>query len=400
MNVNHHSQWVQRTLRTYSVACLCLVASHLTVAVGADEKLEKSPSKTKPSPVVSKEKDRYADFAKLQEQDPTLQKIARGVTIPDSIKDQMLRTDYFKASSPAYVRELGEKELHKVEHSKKILFFFGHYLDEPYVISRKGTGLYINNLLVESYRRFPPGYEEGDPPVPADLRADTRLTDLKFGKAGIPWISAKLRWQLWNRPRDEALAAFFAEMRQLPCVKSVEFVDAPKPPPDTNFTFLDDRPRKYFEIVCHSPDCRQTISVYTDQDYRLRGIDHIIELLERNGRSYSRMLNQPGCFFAGPGALGLIDSNGHPDARHLFFPRIVTILKSRQPEDEKLRQIYHYFSFGEKLNLNDRYNVDNIRMMIRTFRGSPQLDPKLKLIDQERAAKGIETAEDIWNRNK
>lgn len=98
------------------------------------------------------------------------------------------------------------------------VFMDGIYLDSPYVVTRKGVALYINDTLVERPRRWPiptplPG--DIDPEMPKSL---TRMTSL-YDKDLVDYVCRKSAYALKHFDR-EGEAVFMEQVyRSLPLVK-------------------------------------------------------------------------------------------------------------------------------------------------------------------------------------
>jgi hypothetical protein len=105
-----------------------------------------------------------------------------------------------------------------------LVFLDGRYLDAPYTVSRRGTGIYINDAHLRDYGRWPPfKFDEvaEDPGVPPGLTKDSSFDDMKIPGKTDAWNCRKFRWLMAHYALDEARRRYMEYVKSLPFVKNV-----------------------------------------------------------------------------------------------------------------------------------------------------------------------------------
>lgn len=145
-------------------------------------------------------------------------------------------------------RELGETVGREVESG--FVFFEGRYIEAPYSVSRRGTGVFINSVMVKKWTEWPlPDFTvEDDPGQPQGLTEDSNLDDIRTGHA-----ARKYRYLHQHFPEEIAVKKMAEYYARLPFVETVvperpghfgtlviamkngdlELVDVTRPPPDS-----------------------------------------------------------------------------------------------------------------------------------------------------------------------
>ncbi len=125
--------------------------------------------------------------------------------------------------------DLGEVEQYEVAMGERVgevfwpkgfVFVAGRYLEAPYRVDRRGTRVYINGYLTESfYRRIPGEIQFPKPEPPANLGTMTQLDETRFYRYAM--------WAYLERavPLEERNLAYVAFLRSLPMVRDVRIGD-------------------------------------------------------------------------------------------------------------------------------------------------------------------------------
>jgi hypothetical protein len=105
------------------------------------------------------------------------------------------------------------------------LFIDGAYVEAPYVVSRRGGTVLVNNrqvkVLVTTWPS--PLVVDTDPGTPPGLTKDSSFNDLDFpDRPGDSWDRKKRRWLTSHLPPEEAKSRIIEYYRSLPFVKSAE----------------------------------------------------------------------------------------------------------------------------------------------------------------------------------
>jgi hypothetical protein len=122
------------------------------------------------------------------------------------------------------VKELGVKEGDKVDSG--FIFFDGRYIDAPYTVSQRGRRLFVNEVMIYQWDRWPlPDlrvYE--DPGYPPGLTGNSTMDDLrdKQNPENSPWLRQQ-RYLYQHFPPDVARQKLADWFRGLPFVESAEF---------------------------------------------------------------------------------------------------------------------------------------------------------------------------------
>ena len=121
------------------------------------------------------------------------------------------------------VKELGVKEGEPVDAG--FVFFDGRYIDAPYRVSRRGRHVFINDVVVFQWDRWPlPDLRVNeDPGYPPGLTENSGLEDvIKGNSENSPW-QRKSRYLYQHFPLDVARQKMADWFRRLPFVESAEF---------------------------------------------------------------------------------------------------------------------------------------------------------------------------------
>ncbi|HUS45417.1 MAG TPA: hypothetical protein VM219_05240 [Phycisphaerae bacterium] len=122
------------------------------------------------------------------------------------------------------IKELGVKEGESVDSG--FIFFDGRYIDAPYTVSQRGRRLFVNEVMIYQWDRWPlPDLRvDEDPGYPPGLTEKSIMDDvIKGNSENSPW-QRKGRYLDQHFPPDVARQKLADWFRGLPFVESVEFV--------------------------------------------------------------------------------------------------------------------------------------------------------------------------------
>jgi hypothetical protein len=258
------------------------------------------------------------------------------------------------------VRELGVKEGGKLESG--FVFFDGQYLDAPYTVSRRGRQVFINDVGIFQWQRWPlPDLRvEADPGYPPGLTQKSTLEDVLDAKnpENGPFYREG-RYLEQHFPKEafsEKMATWF---RGLPFVQSAEF----KAPGSRLLKVrMKNGEETVVSLIPPAPDSPYSWR-FTTQD--------VVNSLEHNHREmYEKQLKEGRALF--------LFSQGHPvvldrqkAARDLGL--MAQILKSDRPVKEKTgllerMEILPPPSFG---------GTEMFLPLLTQFKASTQLEERL-----------------------
>ena len=112
------------------------------------------------------------------------------------------------------------------ELNSGFVFFDGKYIDAPYVVERKGLGLFINDVMLEDYSNFWPIKEPevitDDFELPEDLNENSSFEDIEDSDnpQNSHWIR-KQRFLFNKYPEDIAKQKMLEYFKSLPFVSNV-----------------------------------------------------------------------------------------------------------------------------------------------------------------------------------
>lgn len=315
----------------------------------------------------------------------------QGVQVPGAVLAKLEESDYFNAESPDRLAEFAEVSLKIPGNDRYFLFFNGQYIDAPYDVRLRGTGLVINGILCESVPLCPKSYLLPNPPFPTDATRWSTFDSLRIDGGPYLWHELRANWLDWNRKPDDAISLFVEDLRKLPFVKSVEIINL-SPPSGKNGDFdacdwamyntqikeiqvTGVRPvnnrhfhwpvHDFYRMVRGSPLTKEKLEVH-----RRRWLDHVKGFSEQGGFD-----------FFGVGWLGL--TQNRLNYRMYYFPEIFDILKSGDSEEQKLARLAA-LDRQYSLDWEDLRARDRCQLMIRTFRSTPQLEERLRLFKLRR----------------
>jgi hypothetical protein len=267
------------------------------------------------------------------------------------------------------VKELGVKEGEPVDGG--FVFFDGGYIDAPYKVSRRGRYVYINEVAVYQWERWPlPDLRvEEDPGYPPGLTEKSTMDDVldKANAENGPFFREG-RYLDQHFPRDVAKQKFVEWFRGLTFVESAEFRN-----PGGSILTIKMKDGKQ-ENVSLIPPPRDSVYSweFTNRD--------IVRKLESDRGKYEAQVKKGEAVF--------IFSKGHPvsmirkrAAEDLGL--MAEILRSGRPQQEKINLIMYMQFLGPAIT-GDK----DARMPLFTdFRASKQLEERIGKLAEETGVK-------------
>ena len=211
--------------------------------------------------------------------------------------------------------------------STGFVFKDGVYVDAPYVVSRRGCDIYVNDVKVATSGTWPPvDYEDKKPEMPAGLTKDSSFKDLEIRERPGDSLDRKMvRWLRRHYDEEKSKELIVEYYKSLPFVKDV------KPAIDLDsgghilaiFTWASNTPR-YTDIggrgeVYYPPSAGQTL-----------------DALERARQRMEKPLKDGDCLF-------FFSHNGdrHVSVRDVPWqlPDAVRVLRGNETKEQKVKEL-------------------------------------------------------------
>ena len=233
--------------------------------------------------------------------------------------------------------------------NRGFVFFNGRYIDAPYVVTRKGLGIFVNDKMVEPPPRVwpPPEWPSGDadPEMPPEITRETSLYD----DVARNYARQKRAYVQKHYTREEERDIMEDFYRNLPFVKEARLSDDRRILHITTFRG-EESPLRLVHLR------RRPL----DKGGVLRGVEVLRKSMERGlqrGRCY--FLFSRGGPIIWPGSSVISE-----------LPRVVRILRSEKSAEDKLEELQGtgFFSPGAKSRL---------LIMAENFHASEQLEKRL-----------------------
>lgn len=274
------------------------------------------------------------------------------------------------------VRVLGIKKGEPLETG--FMFVDGRYIDAPYVVSRKGRQLLVNDVVVwqAPYQwPLPDLRVDEDPGPPTEVYAKAKSVDDLYGQTDW-WdshISRKKRY-LWQHFPDEV-----ARQKMIDYVRQLPFADSVEPSPVLpELLYVKSNGKDVGHISVGQP-YKEALS-FTEND--------VVEVLERNRLELVECLQEGRGVFIFPSLQWHAASSLFPDDVPALSDAL-PVLRSDKPEAEKL-EILRQQGFiprdcrGGKVTLMD----EEALALVRQFAASEQLEERLRKLAAAAARAG------------
>lgn len=242
-----------------------------------------------------------------------------------------------------------------VSMDKGFIFHNGKYLDIPYVVARKGTTIFINEILIEGPFSWPREcFEQNeDANVPEEIHRDGKFEDVRY------YFVKKFRYLSSHYPEKDAITRFIADLKTLPCVKSIGFIEGTK----ITCTLFSG------EIIPLDLSVRGKRGIQNKEDFLI--------MLEQIRESYECGLRKGKCYIfdnSGGGTLSFVASDKIEQ-----MAKLIKVLRSSKSIKEKSEDILRM----EQLNIKGQA----LTILINNFQASSQLEERLESLLKEKALK-------------
>jgi len=236
------------------------------------------------------------------------------------------------------------------------VFYDNSYLQPPYVVSRRGMGVFINEKLIKPpFLPWPlPGDDAtlgaADPPLPTSIDATTTPWDDTLKE----YLQRKAAYFEASYARDEAIARMAEAYRALPCVRAML--------PDTQYHDTEAR------VVTWTNGLTENVRLLPLVGRRIQWTrERLIQELETNCRAQieARLRKGDVYFFWGPNG----PFTGGPGFVEKSFPQVLRILRSSDPDDEKIAALQRPEAGSVP--------QDVAALFVRGFSAPPELEERL-----------------------
>jgi hypothetical protein len=275
-----------------------------------------------------------------------------------SAKAENSGADGAEALEENAIKELGVKEGESVDSG--FVFFDGRYLDAPYTVSRRGRRLFVNDVMIYQWDRWPlPDLRvDKDPGLPEGLTEASTFEELRQGGANSH-MARKLRYLYQHYTQGVAMEKMLEYYRQLPCVESA----TPERPdrPGTLVIRMRNGKEVLVDVTPPHPDSTHHWNF---------GNEALVGQLDAKRSRYETRLTKGDCFF--------LFSNGEElswgcrrAARDLGL--VVDILRSDRTKEEKIDLLQRM----EVLPPPSRGDIDEFTALVTGFQAPPELEQRI-----------------------
>ncbi|MFH1232164.1 MAG: hypothetical protein V1709_11790 [Planctomycetota bacterium] len=256
-----------------------------------------------------------------------------------------------------WIDEFGVKKGESINSG--FVFLNGKYIDVPYVVTRKGLALFLNDKMIEPPIRWPPpaavqNENITEPKLPAAITKNTS----PFDSLLIKYIGEKNAYIRIHSPPKETLKLLLKTYQELPCVDNAR-IDS-----------------KYPEIAIvrwhNGSSDRIRLSKFEGREPLKYDKESILGLLEGERNNLEERLKKGDTYF-------LFDKGGkitfgEQNTKDLL-PRLVEILESKESLEIKLNLVHEIMPY---------VNKDTFASIVTNFSVSPQLEKRLQELIQLR----------------
>lgn len=273
-----------------------------------------------------------------------------------STSSQLMTRLEQKAQELLRVDEFGETaEEDKKLVDKGFVFLDGKYVDAPYIVTRKGLGIFLNGKMIEQPCKWPVNIPSGDedPTLPPEINTETSMND----EVANNYLLAKHAYLRKNHTREEERRIMEKVFRGLPFITEAK-LDKNKP------HILHITTTEGFTINQSLVSMRGRRVVHDKNT--------ILQRVEKSRKHFCKMLKRNDCYFLSS-AKGYRTHLSLPSVK-AKLPQMNKILQSPKSSVEKSKQIRQFCG-----GISDRL----LDELINNFSASPQLEKRLnKLIGQ------------------
>jgi len=267
--------------------------------------------------------------------------------------------DQFSGPPPQLMMRLSEnaEELLRVDVfgsaessiDKGFVFVNGKYLEAPYVLRRRGLGLFIGNKMIERPMKWPVEIPSGDedPVLPSEIDEETSIYDPIVSD----YLGMKVAYLTKNYTREEEARVMEEVLRSLPFV--------------TEARLDEDRPH-----ILHITTTEGEVIPTSLVAFRGRRVGYdqqsVLQRIEAKRQHLENALTKgDACFFFGEGG------RARPPADTL--PLMLEVLQSGKSLEQKTSELHQ---------LCPAFSEDWIRRMASDFVASPELEARVNRLVQ------------------
>jgi hypothetical protein len=201
----------------------------------------------------------------------------RGIAADDPAKPPVVGKPTSEKPAPRdWVELFGTNEGKPVDLG--FLFYEGRYVEAPYRVSRRGVGLYVNDIRFPGSGFWPPDdWEDKDADPPPGLTRNSKWSDLYFKDGRGHWDSIKLNWLKRHHKPEEASRLYVQHLKELPFIAKVEVVS-----------------RNQLKITTHGGEIINTIGL-AEAPWFPPTKEQVLEGVEYRRRRLERRLQEGDC---------------------------------------------------------------------------------------------------------
>lgn len=264
-------------------------------------------------------------------------------------------------SQEQIIKEFGKTDGEPI-HSG-FIFFDGRYIDAPYVVSRRGLEVFINDVMVGKWRQWPlPDIiVKEDPGLPRGLTKDSTFDDLDDKNNPYNGYRArKYRYLHQHFPPEIAIKKIADYYASLPFVRRVTFEDS--------VTIIVETVRGEKRGIDIGPPTPGSLS--SGQVTK----EEILKRLEETRGNFERRLKKGSCIF-------LVSKGGGVSFGKMRacenLPLAIEILRSSRPDSEKI-------SLLQKLSVIPKgCEEGDFCKIVTNFKASHQLEDRINTLVEE-----------------
>ncbi|MFC1782103.1 hypothetical protein ACFL02_00790 [Planctomycetota bacterium] len=263
-----------------------------------------------------------------------------------SVSPQLMKRLEQQAGDLLRTDDFGVSVMENVDQG--FMFLDGKYLDSPYLISRKGLGIFINNTLINRPERWPINIPSGDidPDLPPEINSETSINDDIVNN----YLAQKFAYLRKHHTKEEEIQIMKNVLVNLPFVTTAK-VD------EKNNAVLHITTTEGLTVAMALYSFRGRQVGYNKEDVKKRieaRKDHLINALKKDG-----------CYFIS--RIGGV-TQLTKDTVINKLPVLIKILREKASVEEKYERAQH---------LNIRIPKSDMIKIIKGFSATKQLEKRL-----------------------
>lgn len=254
-----------------------------------------------------------------------------------------------------WIDEFGVKKGESINSG--FVFLNGKYIDAPYVVTRKGLALFLNDKMIEPPIRWPPpAAVKNENIIDPKLSAAITKNTSPFDPLLVKYIGEKNAYINLHYPPKEIVKLLLKTFQELPCVDNAEI----------------DSKRPEIAIVRWHDGSSDRIRLlqFEGREPLKYDKESILGLLEGQRKNFEERLKKGDTYF-------LFDKGGkitfgEQNTRDLLL-RLIEILESKESFEIKLNLVHEIMPY---------VNKDTFASIVTDFSASPQLKERLQELIQ------------------